>query len=362
VKYPLVSRILLKVARRAGVKIELEPAWKFTGRIIFPNGRKMYFRNTCFDLNGMGASEIAKDKDYANYFLRSLGYPTIPGQAFYSPRWAKVVKSKRTPAAAYKYARRLGLPVIVKPNSRSQGLGVVKVYTRKEFDRAVRAILKWDKIFLVQRPVGGRDYRIVVLDNEIISAYERLPLAVRGDGRRSIGQLLRDLQKQFVREERDTQIKVHDFRIRDHLRRQKLSLRSVPPPGKEVTLLDNRNLSTGGSAVDVTAQIHAGFRDIAVALARDMGLRYCGVDLMVEGSLSEAPGIYWVIEVNSAAGLDHYAAVGRKQEKIVENLYLKVLLAMKRMAESESRTEFIILPGVPDRIDDQPTAGRGRER
>jgi glutathione synthase/RimK-type ligase-like ATP-grasp enzyme len=61
-----------------------------------------------------------------------------------------------------------------------------------------------------------------------------------------------------------------------------------------------------------------------------MGLRLCGVDLVVAGDIREKPGLYWVLEVNAAPGLDHYVKTGRAQQRIVENLYLKVLKSMER--------------------------------
>jgi D-alanine-D-alanine ligase-like ATP-grasp enzyme len=61
-----------------------------------------------------------------------------------------------------------------------------------------------------------------------------------------------------------------------------------------------------------------------------MGLRLCGVDLMIEGDISQRPGTYWVLEINSAPGLDHYAKIGKAQEQIVEDLYLEVLKHMER--------------------------------
>lgn len=59
-----------------------------------------------------------------------------------------------------------------------------------------------------------------------------------------------------------------------------------------------------------------------------MGLRYCGVDLMVDGDIRLKPKKYWVIEINAAPGIDNYASSGSEQKKIVEEMYLKVLLAI----------------------------------
>ena len=219
---------------------------------------------------------------------------------------------------------------MVKPNTGSQGSGVAIVHNRREFYRAMRAAFKLDRVVLVQRPVRGRDYRLVVLDDEVISAYERIPLNIVGDGKTSIKRLLQMKQRQFIAAKRGTRIKVDDPRLAEKLKRQKLSLRSALSPGERLFLLDNANLSSGGDAVDMTANVNPAFRELAVRLASDMNLRLCGVDLMVVGDISEPPipGKYWVLEINAAPGLDHYAKTGKAQEKIVEELYLKVLRSL----------------------------------
>lgn len=95
-------------------------------------------------------------------------------------------------------------------------------------------------------------------------------------------------------------------------------------------MLDNANLSTGGDSIDITKSVHPAFRKIAVQLTKDMGLRLCGVDIIVKGDIKKSPGTYWVIEINAAPGLDHYAKGGMAQEKIVEDMYLEVLKSMDK--------------------------------
>ena len=310
----------------------MEPHWNIVGQIIFKNGRKSYFRYSSLNLNSLGSSEVAKDKDYANFFMKSMGYPTIPGsRTFFSDRWAKAIGSpRRNIDAAYKYAKRLGFPVIVKPNSGSQGLGVSLVRNKEEFYRAMRFVFERDRVGLVQRVVSGKDYRLVVLDKRVISAYERVPLNIIGNGKSTIFELLKKKQKDFVSSSRDTQIKTNDPRIAEKLKHQNLTLKSVPRKGDRIYLLDNANLSTGGDSIDVTANVHPDFYRLAVQLTKDMDLRLCGVDLMIDGDISGKPGKYWILEINSAPGLDHYAKSGKAQEKIVENLYLEVLKSMEK--------------------------------
>lgn len=327
-KRTLVTSILERLAKKMGIEVHIEPEWGYVGQIVLPDGRTRYFRNTNLDLNGLGASEIARDKAYAEYFQKRMGYPVIPGKSFYTTRWCKAIGSRRNPEAAYRYAKKIGFPVIVKPNSKSQGSGVRKVYTKRELLRAVKAIEHNERVFLVQRFVEGHDYRIVVLDGKVLSAYERLPLSVTGDGRATIAKLLQRKQALFKKIGRDTMIKPHDDRISAELRRQDLTRRSVPAKGTIINLLPNANLSTGGDAIDVTSKVHAKWKALSKHIARDMNLRYIGIDVMSRDTLDRPPASYVLIEVNAAPGLDNYATMGKRQERIVEDLYRRVLEAL----------------------------------
>jgi len=328
---PILGQVLKKIAPFIGAEVVIEPIWQVVGQITFKNGRRRYFRGSCIDINTLGSSEIAKDKGFANMFMEKMGYPIVPGsRTFFSKPFAKKVgMPKRNIDGAYSYAKKLGFPVIVKPNSGSQGSNVALVHNKNEFYKALRSIFERDRVALVQLPVSGKDYRVVVLDNQVISAYQRIPLNVTGDGKSSIRKLLIQKQKKFIIDNRDTCINFSDPRINEKLKHQGLSLKSVIEKYRLVYLLDNANLSTGGDSIDVTDKVHKDFARISVALTKDMGLRLCGVDLMIEGDISEEPGKYWILEINSAPGLDHYAKSGTDQERIVEELYLKVLRCME---------------------------------
>lgn len=327
--HPFLGKMLKKIAPQIGASVFVEPKWGVVCQITFKNGKKRYSRFNSIDLNSLGASEISKDKDYSNFFLNKMGYPIIKGKAFYSSKWAKTIGSNQDMNKGYSYAQKLGFPVIIKPNSGSQGSGVALAHNKTEFYRSTKNVFKIDKIALVQKYIEGRDYRIVVLDNNVISAYERVPLSVVGDGKSKIKSLLIQKQLYFKKVKRDTQIDIFDVRIKEKLYHQKLSLMSILPEGHRVFLLTNANLSTGGDSIDVTDSIHEDFKNIAINITKDMGLRLCGVDLMIKGDIKNKPEKYFIIEINSAPGLDHYVTTGKDQEKIVENLYLEVLKSMQ---------------------------------
>lgn len=330
---PYLTSLIKKLAPKVGARVVTEPEWGIAAQIIYKNGVVRSLRMYSLDLNHIASSDIARDKDYAKFFMQKRGYPVAEGKTIFENNWAKTVKSNRTISYGEKYAKELGYPVIVKPNSKSQGSGVYLVSNVKELRRALKEVFKGEKVALIERYLPGRDYRIVVLDGEIISAYERLPLSVVGDGKRSILSLLKAKQKIFILHNRDTRINFSDQRMKMKIRKSGYSFNTILPKGKKIYLLDNANLSTGGDAIDVTSTIHSGLRKIAINLTKDMGLRIAGVDIMVtNGDITKNPKNcrYYIIEINAAPGLDHYVTTGSKQRKIVEAMYLKVLKALAR--------------------------------
>lgn len=326
-KHSSIAPLFKKSARQLGIKLVIEPRFGFAGQIILKNGNKRYFRGSNFDLNTLGATEIVRDKDWATFFLKNMGYRTIPGDAFFSPSWCRTIGSTRGIDAAYAYAQKLGFPVFLKPNSLSQGMGVVKVFTRQEFMQAARHICSQDRVFLVQRAIAGRDYRVVVLDGEVMLVYERIPLSVTGDGRSTVLQLLTKKQLHFDAIGRAA-IQIDDFRVTNCLRRQKYTRSTVLPKSITVTLLDNSNLSCGGDAQDINGPIHPAFQKLCLDIARDMGLRFCGIDLMIQGDITHAIDKYHIIEINASPGIANYASVGTKQKKTLETIYRKVFEAI----------------------------------
>mgnify|MGYP001578615681 CR=1 FL=1 len=328
---PYLTKLIKKLAPKIGAKVIIEPEWGITAQIIYKNGVVRSLRMYSLDLNHIASADVARDKDYAKFFMKKRGYPVAEGQTIFKDDWAKVLKSDRTISYGINYAKKLGYPVIVKPNSKSQGSGVCLVHDSTELKKALSEVFKNDRIAIIERYLPGKDYRIVVLDGEIISGYERTPLFIVGDGKSSVLSLLKQKQKVFILSGRDTKINFSDGRIKMKLKRQGYTLSSVFSKGQKIYLLDNANLSTGGDAIDVTKVISKGFYKIATDLTRDMGLRISGVDIMVtHGDITMDPKKcrYYIIEINAAPGLDHYVTTGKAQKKIVETMYLKVLKAL----------------------------------
>ena len=257
------------------------------------------------------------------FFLAHMGYKVPRSLTFFRESFKQRVKSARGIVAARRFAHAIGWPVYLKPLRRSQGDGVTLVTNDREFDTAVRRLFADERALQVQEAVKGGDYRIVVLDGALLSAYERIPLTVVGDGKSSVDQLLKRLQRSFDAQGRDTRIPVRDARIGDALRRARRRRTSVLPAGEALRLLDVANLSLGGTTRDVTERLHPSFARLAARVAADLDLRFAGVDVIAPDA-TRPLGAYAILEVNSAPGLDHYATFGPAQDRHVDALYLEV--------------------------------------
>ncbi len=320
--------ILARLAPRLQFEFILEPEFGVVGYVRFRNGRKSFFWHNKFNLNPVSSARIAQDKGYTTFFLRQLGFSVPRTATFFRENFRAAVRSARGIEQAIEHAEAAGWPIYVKPCRRSGGDGIELVHDAEGLRAAAARIFARDRMLLLQEPCSGRDYRVVVLDGEVISAYERVPLTVTGDGAATVRQLLVSKQEEFVRINRDTCIDFEDPRLAATLGRQGLRWDDVPAAGETVRLLDVANLSGGGVSVDITAQLHPSVADVAVRAAAALDLRFAGVDLLCADAMLPL-GRHVVLEVNSAPGLDHYAGHGPAHEAHIDELYLRVLRAIE---------------------------------
>lgn len=338
-----VADMMQRVVPMVGARVELEPAWGYAGRVVFSDGRVMHFLGYHLDANPLGAAAIATDKTYALHFLARAGLPIVEGEAFFSCQWARAIGSDRTPEAALRYAEQMGFPCIVKPNGLGCGKGVQLTGDREAFMRATRSVTRLDRVFRVERPVqrgaagAWTDLRIVVVGDVVACAYERIPLAVVGDGRTTIAALLQQHLLRLRVRQRHVYLRASDARIANRLARERRTLADVPVTGERVVLLDNANLSCGGAARDSTDYLDPALAALAIRATRALGLAFAGVDVMVAPvSPPLQEGVRAVIlEVNAAPSLAHFAAIGSAERARAEECYRRVLEGFARHATME---------------------------
>ena len=248
------------------------------------------------DITSAIAEAIAQDKQLTKKLLAAAGVPVPLG------------REVDTPEDAWIAACEVGLPVVVKPKNGNQGKGVtVNISSREQLMAAYTAAAEFGDDILVERYIPGNDFRLLVVGNKLVAAAHRDPPNVVGDGRHTILELVEQVNKDPRRGSghatSQTKIRFDDIALAC-LAGQGLQADSVPPKGQRVPLRHNANLSTGGSATDVTDSVHPEVAARAVAAAQMVGLDICGVDIVCNSilhPLEEQGG--GVVEVNAAPGL-----------------------------------------------------------
>ncbi|HCE07582.1 MAG TPA: cyanophycin synthetase, partial [Oxalobacteraceae bacterium] len=242
------------------------------------------------------AEAIAQDKELTKKLLHAAGVPVPLGRS--------VCDADDAWAAACE----IGLPVVLKPKDGNQGKGVtVNITSRERLLSAYAAAVEFGDDILVERYLRGNDFRLLVVGDKLIAAARRDPPQVVGDGeqsvRRLVEQLNRDPRRGTGHATSLTKIRFDDIALAS-LASQGHSADSIPPKGQRVILRNNANLSTGGSATDVTDDVHPEVAARAVAAAQMVGLDICGVDMVCDSVLKpiEDQG-GGVVEVNAAPGL-----------------------------------------------------------
>ncbi|CAB3678853.1 cyanophycin synthetase [Achromobacter sp. SIMBA_011] len=248
------------------------------------------------DLTSAISESIAQDKDLTKMLLDAAGVPVPLG------------RSVTTAEDAWAAAQELGGPVVVKPRDGSQGRGVaVNIETRERVIQAFEVAEEISSEVIVERYIPGHDFRLLVVGGALVAASRRDPPQVTGDGVHTIRQLVEQVNADPLRGDGHatslTKIRFDDIALAT-LKKQGFDADSVPAPGTLIFLRNNANLSTGGSATDVTDEVHPEMAARAVSAARMIGLDICGVDVVAESvhyPLEEQNG--GVVEVNAAPGL-----------------------------------------------------------
>lgn len=242
------------------------------------------------------AEDIVQDKDLTRRLLHEVGLP-VP--------WGRPVTSKEDAWAA---ALEIGLPVVLKPRDGNQGRGVaLNLSTEEQVHAAYNAALEESDSIIVEQFAEGEDFRVLVIGNQFVAASRRKPAHVYGDGVHSITELVAEVNTD-PRRAADHAAALSKIRIDAValavLAEQGMTPDSVPPQGQLVLIRRNANLSTGGTAVDVTGDVHPTIREACIEAAHTVGLDICGIDLVavdITAPLSARNGAF--IELNARPGL-----------------------------------------------------------
>lgn len=265
------------------------------------------------------AEQIAQDKELSKRLLEAAGVPVPSGRPVSDANdaWAAALE--------------IGLPVVIKPQDGNQGKGVtVNIETRASLERAFTVASEFRDSVMVEKYLAGNDFRLLVVGDKLVAAARRDPPLVTGDGKHTVRQLVdrvnADPRRGAGHATSLTRIPLDDIALA-RLELQGLHAESVPAAGTRVVLRNNANLSTGGTATDVTDDVHPELAARVVAAAQMVGLDVCGVDVVCDSvlrPLEEQGG--GVVEVNAAPGLRMHLSPsfgkGRPVgEAIIANIY-----------------------------------------
>ncbi|MDQ2653376.1 MAG: cyanophycin synthetase [Chloroflexota bacterium] len=240
---------------------------------------------------------IAGDKAVTNGLLQDAGLP--------SPR-GELVRDADDAVAA---ARRMGFPVVLKPLDGNHGRGVCIGITTEEEVRAcftTASEASREGTVLVEQYVTGKDYRLLVIANRVVAVAERVPAHVIGDGEHTVRELVAitnaDPRRGIGHEKTLTRIPLNR-QTDETLSRQSLTLDDIPAAGQHVHLQQTGNMSTGGTSIDRTDEVHPDNVEIARQAAMVVGLDVAGIDFImpdITRSVRETGGA--IVEVNAGPG------------------------------------------------------------
>ncbi len=248
------------------------------------------------DLTTVVGESVAQDKNLTKQLLGAIGVPVPAGRPV------------MTEQAAWEAAMEIGLPVVVKPRNGNQGRNVsVNLSTQEAVRAAFMLAVRHDGEVLVECYVAGDDYRLLVIGGRLVAAARRDCPFVVGDGERSVAALVAAANSDPRRGEAHatslSMLRLDPIGL-ETLKAQGLAQQSVPTVGQIVKLRNNANLSTGGTAVDVTDTVHPEVAARVIEAAQVIGLNIAGVDVLastLERPLEETGGV--IVEVNASPGL-----------------------------------------------------------
>jgi cyanophycin synthetase len=238
-----------------------------------------------------------------------------------------------------KIIERIGYPIVIKPLDGNHGKGAsINVLTWEDAVLGLAFAKNYSRRVIVEKFISGFDFRVLVIDNKVVAAAQRVPAHIVGDGKKTVQELIDatnlDPRRGYGHENVLTEITV-DRDTQDLLQKLNYTINSIPPAGEMVYLKSTANLSTGGTSIDVTEMMHPENIFLAERIARVIGLDVCGIDIMATNltqSLKENGGV--VLEVNAAPGFRMHLA---PSEGLPRNVASPVI-------------DMLYPPGKPSRI------------
>ena len=278
---------------------------------------------TMTDRTSALAVEVADEKSRTKAILRIAGIPCPEGSVVHS-----LVEANRV-------AAQIGYPVAVKPERGNHGRGITaRVTNVAGLEHAFSAAQAVCGSVLVEKTLDGHDFRVLVIDGKLVAAALREPAHVVGDGHSTVEELIEltnaDPRRGVGHEKMLTTIAVDEMTKR-LLAFREISLEHVLKEGEKLYLKSTANLSTGGTARDVTDEVHAEVRSMCERTARMIGMDCIGIDIVApsldQPLRSPTAGI---VEVNAAPGFRMHLEPSEGTPRDVARPFVEMLFPLDR--------------------------------
>lgn len=239
--------------------------------------------------------ELACDKEDTKYLLEQAEVDVPRGD---------IITRESSLEESCKY---VGYPLVIKPIDGNHGRGItVDIQNYEDALVAYHAAKEVSRRIIIEKYITGEDHRLLVINNKLVAAAKRTPAHVVGDGKSTVEQLIdevnRDPRRGYGHENVLTQITINEL-TKTIIKDAGYTLKSILPNGETLILKDTANLSTGGTAEDITDIIHPANVSMAERISKIIDLDICGIDIMtsdITRPLSETGGA--VLEVNAGPG------------------------------------------------------------
>jgi cyanophycin synthetase len=269
---------------------------------------------------GTISTSLASDKEGTHSLLKDMGLP-VPKQIMFS-----------TEDAAVNAARKIGYPVVIKPLDANHGRGIsINLSTDEQVREAFHVAKEQgrSRSILAESFVTGFDHRMLVINNELVAVAKRVPGNVIGDGKSTIAELIdivnSDPRRGIGHEKVLTRLEI-DSQAKRLMADAGYDEKTVLKKGEQFFLCATANLSTGGTAIDLTDVVHPDNREMAIRAVRAVGLDIGGVDFLTEDithSYKDVGGA--IVEVNAGPGFRMHVAPSEGEPRDVAGKVLDML-------------------------------------
>ena len=262
---------------------------------------------------------IMENKTVTKKVLSEKGVKVPRGEEFNTIEDAKI--------KAHNYINK---PIVIKPKSTNFGIGI-NIFPEganlEDIIHAFEIAFKNDNTVLIEEFIKGKEYRFLVINDEVVGILHRVPANVIGDGEKSITELV-EVKNQDPLRGKGYVTPLEKIRLEENaelfLKQQGKNFDYIPKKDEIIYLRENSNISTGGDSVDYTDDIPQKFKDIAVNAAKAAGAKICGVDMMLEDYSDENTN-YAIIELNFNPAIHIHSYPYKGKERKIATHVLKLL-------------------------------------